>query len=801
MRRFLTLVSLLCFAIPAGITITGCTRNPGENYCNGKGYGQKIDEVSKIVLSPATTGLSLAWGQTKQLSTPIAYTCKSNKATVSSYTYGTTNNQLVDISTSGNLCAGTWNRNTGGGISDYTICTAPSPLPSTNGLPYKAAYVTASASSVTSNSVEVHVHAPVTSLTLEGPSQCLSQGVEWGTALDVEACYTSNNKQYLLCAPSAVTSSSTASLACSLPTGVSRSSIPTCPASIGTLTFAVSDTTVASINSETNKITAALPGTTAITASIAGSGSSAGYFSTCPPKSITMSLADGSTSGTITQGVTQSLTTVVKDTNDKTITGLTLDYQSTNPIEVSATSTGSLTASYPGQASLYAVCQPSACNPSPINLVGQYGTGLPISSDAVNVKVPGTATNYLWFGAPSQSQYFVPVETRTGTVGSAVRLPYVPNSMVMDRTATTIYFGSAYELMAFSTSTNAVTIQNTNYPGVVLAVSPSNSQVLINDRTRKIFYLYNVSGTLENSFGGVGYAAQWTPDAKTLYVVGEGTNSAGKTVPMLFVYNTNTGWTKYDMSATGAASNLTITVPSVGAFLSGTTTTAHTWCPTGTVGSYSSMVFYPLADTVAAQTDVLGATTDGAHILGAAVASSGVTLSDIAVDIPIEECPGALSGTLEGLPLTHTLNTLNLSKISATAVNQVVTSPTSSLAFVTYTGSATGALLPYYVPKSDGTAGTLNYLTLTGSSSITAPVAGAFSPDDKYFFVSTTGDNLVHYIGISYANSVPKLTDSSQIDTKLPSCTTGGTDAGCTYTGSDSTVAPTVITVKPRATT
>jgi len=38
MRRFLTLVCLLFLALPAGITISGCYRNPAGNYCNGKGY-------------------------------------------------------------------------------------------------------------------------------------------------------------------------------------------------------------------------------------------------------------------------------------------------------------------------------------------------------------------------------------------------------------------------------------------------------------------------------------------------------------------------------------------------------------------------------------------------------------------------------------------------------------------------------------------------------------------------------------------------------------------------------------------
>ena len=71
---------------------------------------------------------------------------------------------------------------------------------------------------------------------------------------------------------------------------------------------------VATINATTNVITAQQPGTTAITATIAQSASSAGYFSTCPPASINVTLANGSTKGVVTQGVTQNLTTTVTDT-------------------------------------------------------------------------------------------------------------------------------------------------------------------------------------------------------------------------------------------------------------------------------------------------------------------------------------------------------------------------------------------------------------------------------------------------------------------------------------------------------
>src|SRR6185312_17467195 len=106
---------------------------------------------------------------------------------------------------------------------------------------------------------------------------------------------------------------------------------------------------------------------------------------------------------------------------------------------------------FPGVASVTAICQPPTCNPSPINQIGLNGTGLSLASNPVSVTVPGTTSNYVWFAAPGVSQYFVPYQMLTGTLGSTVRLPYVPNSMVMDQGGQNLYFGSQRELMVYST--------------------------------------------------------------------------------------------------------------------------------------------------------------------------------------------------------------------------------------------------------------------------------------------------------------------------------------------------------------
>jgi hypothetical protein len=124
----------------------------------------------------------------------------------------------------------------------------------------------------------------------------------------------------------------------------------------------------------------------------------------------------------------------------------------------------------------------------------------------------------------------------------------------------------------------------------------------------------------------------------------------------------------------------------------------------------------------------------------------------------------------------------------AKSINQVVASPASNLAFVTYTptdGSTTAATLPYYQPTTNGSLGQVGQITLnepSGSTAATAPLAGVFSLDDTLFFVTTAGDNLVHYINVG------TLQDTQQINPGL-------------IDGSGNPLPATVIVAKPRPTT
>jgi hypothetical protein len=226
----------------------------------------------------------------------------------------------------------------------------------------------------------------------------------------------------------------------------------------------------------------------------------------------------------------------------------------------------------------------------------------------------------------------------------------------------------------------------------------------------------------------------------------------------------------------------------------------------------------------------LTTTTDGQHVIGAEIDDNTgtLTLHDIDVTIPQLNClppesssnyPLDAGDILSPLVLTSPqdptpVTTEQFTGVDATAVNQVLTSPASNLAFVTYTAvsSNTNATLPYYVPAdtTTSTPASTGYVTLATQSGGTAPIAplaGAFTPDDTLFFVSTAGDNMIHYISVPLVTSSPSSADIMQISPKLPSCipvSLGGTDAGCTYTGSDpgtAIVPATGIAIKPRSTT
>ncbi len=291
------------------------------------------------------------------------------------------------------------------------------------------------------------------------------------------------------------------------------------------------------------------------------------------------------------------------------------------------------------------------------------------------------------------------------------------------------------------------------------------------------------------------YSAQFTEDNQTLYITYSNPPSANTpNAATLFVYSLFTGWhactdnnanpaTNCPVSSSGANAasvpSLAITVPAVGVYTSttsGTQANAFSYCATGpnnTPGAnhpnnaLNPTNYYPPVGIVTDPIDQLAATTDGKHILGATAATASLT--DIDVTIPPGACPATVNlqfgpaGNVAGTPYTTALGVANIASI-----HQVLSSPNSTLAFVTFCstspctttpGSSNNTVLPAYkVPVTGG--GTITPITLTGTAP-GAPITGAFSPDTTTFYVSTDQDNLIHFINTT------TLTDTQQLNPGL----------------------------------
>jgi WD40 repeat protein len=178
------------------------------------------------------------------------------------------------------------------------------------------------------------------------------------------------------------------------------------------------------------------------------------------------------------------------------------------------------------------------------------------------------------------------------------------------------------------------------------------------------------------------------------------------------------------------------------------------------------VTYNPVAASVAGDAaDHLAATDDGRHILGASTTQlfdieHSPTTDTSQVIAPTGPCPGVVTGTAGALAINTTLRQLALTDITPTQIDQVITSPDSTKAFVTYTAATATGLLPLYTPSTTaGGTGTLTNVQL-GTGAVD-PIAGVFSPDSTQFFVSTSGDNLIHIVNTT------TLKDTQQLNPQL----------------------------------
>lgn len=804
MKRFLSLAVILLGCIPMGVSIAGCGVNQNE-YCDATDK-QKVNQPASVVLQPEYSTISLAYTQTRLLAGPQAKNCLGQSVVVSKYIYASSNPSLLDVSPSGNLCSGTWNRNTGGGIGDYTVCSPPTQstietLLTEGNNTYSEFYatVTASAGAVASNPVTIYSHPQVSSVVSYPSTSTTSCVPPMGFNCSSQSSLTPNS-----CVSSKPLTTTggvqLCSLVCAEALVETSSNPPTYTTELTDITPAAGEITYSPVNASvvtigtTGLANANYPGSTVVTANVSGVTATAGLFSTCPPASMQL-FSPNSTTPTfvnVAQGNSQQLTLNTTDTTGATIALNGLTFTSATPSTISIGSTGSVAPIFGGNADVYAACQPPACNPSPLDYLGLFGNGNPLVSNPVRVNAPGTVSSLVYMVNYSNGPYFSVLNTNTNVV-TTVTMPYQPNSMAISQDGSKLYFGSATELMAYTTANLALVSGNLNVPGTVLAVSPDGTTLIISGTTKPqagqpagqpVVYIYTVSTGNYLSQGTVSQAtrAQYAPDGTIAYI------TAGN---QQYIYSQFTGWnTQPTETGVSNENDLAVIIPPVGAFVSGTDTQAASYCATNTA---TGTAYYPPAADTGVSSDRLGISNDGLHLFaatGSGSAANPLSFSDVCVSVPpnnnynagvcsapvtpVGENPVSVSPCPIPAPPpfftittnNQTYSTAGILPVGATLTGIPVATSSSVLAgsstpftaytaFLTYDNGTTtgaGAVLPYYqVFNGQPPPASVSSITLTSPSSATppaSPTAGVVSSDSTALYVTTSGDNMVHIITI-----------------------------------------------------
>ncbi len=446
-------VSILCLGVWAGCSGTGSTTNNTD--------------VSKIVMSPNTVSLNV--GQVIKI-TGIPQN-SSGATVVADVSYSSTNPSQISISPSGYVCGGVWDAN-------FITCTA---LPGKTGV--GQATITATSGTVTGTAL-AYSHLQVDEISVNPPSGCVSVGE---TPTYSATAYNTTAPGCSVAIPCDITST------------------------VGPITFFSTDFTVMSTSTTTGLLTANEPGSTSIYANVSGLNSVPQNALVCPVVSIQVhDAASSNTTFNLAPTNTQSLVADVIDSNGVSI--LPALTWSSVPAGVAAVTLGTasnlatVTANTAGTATITATCSTPNCNR---NINAQY------QQNTVTVNVSGTTSTTV-YAASTKSLTLIPIATSTNTAGTAIALPYLPNSIVSDSAGTNLFLGSATGIMTVSVLNASVTVSSAAV-GTIVAASPGGLYLLVSDSASGNVYLYaTANGTVILTQSLTATSGAFTPDGNSV---------------------------------------------------------------------------------------------------------------------------------------------------------------------------------------------------------------------------------------------------------------------------------------------
>jgi len=106
----------------------------------------------------------------------------------------------------------------------------------------------------------------------------------------------------------------------------------------------------------------------------------------------------------------------------------------------------------------------------------------------------------------------VPINTSTDTAGTAITLPYTPNSILAEPSGANVYLGSSTALMVVAVSTGTVTTYSA--PGTIVAISPDSSALLLSNSSGNNLTYFDLSnGTISGTAAGNSSSSAFAPDS------------------------------------------------------------------------------------------------------------------------------------------------------------------------------------------------------------------------------------------------------------------------------------------------
>jgi hypothetical protein len=418
--------------------------------------GDKKTDTSPKAISVNPTSLSLNLGDVRSVSATVVDAngnAASNPPTIS---FASSNTAVATISTTGLVCAGTWDAN-------FIVCDASHSQPGT-------ANINVTAGSLTTT-VPVFTHLHVDRVTISPAT------------VD---CRSSGQTQQLT--------------AQAFSNGVDVTS------TVGPFTWTSSSTDVATIDSN-GVVTAKTPGQTSAFASVSAVLSVPTTWVTCPVQSIRIHVA-GATDTSFSLAAAASTSQLAADVVDSHGLSVTvpLTWSSSQPAVATVNASGLATAVAAGATGITVSCA-ATCNIGVAAVYSNVVTGAVTGTSATTVYATGTGTTSL-----------VPIDSGTNAVGTAITLPSSPNSFLFSPQGTKGYLGSSAGVITLDTAANTVS-QNTSVPGTVLAVSPDGNRVIVaGSNLVTVLGVGSGIATEGSSITGA-TAADFTPDSRAAYIL------------------------------------------------------------------------------------------------------------------------------------------------------------------------------------------------------------------------------------------------------------------------------------------